>query len=51
MIGQNFLTSSASSHSASTPFSRLAFTLRLPSRTSPTLWARLSTPRWLNCRS
>src|SRR5215469_3487805 len=47
-IGQNALTCSASSHSASMPLSRLALTRRTPSRISWSVCARFSTPRWLN---
>ena len=38
----------ASSHSASTPFSRFACTRRIEERTSPRSCARFITPRWLN---
>ena len=47
-IGQIFWTSSGSSHSASTPLSLLASTRRTLSRTSCSVCARFSTPRWLN---
>jgi hypothetical protein len=48
MIGTSFFTSAGVSHSASTPLRRFAFTRRVPSRTSGRLWARFTTPRWLN---
>ena len=49
--GQNAATSSGVSHSASTPFSRFAFTRRIDERTSPRSCARLSTPRCENSTS
>jgi len=49
-IGQKRLTAAASSHSASTPFKRLALTRRIPSRKSLSVWARFNTPRWLSIR-
>ena len=50
-MGQSSLTCCGSSHSASTPLSLLALTRRTLSRTSPRVWARFITPRWLNRKS
>ena len=50
-MGQSSLTCSGSSHSASTPLSWFAPTRRMLSRTSPRVWARFMTPRWLNRKS